>query len=214
MNIDFSFLERIFFPLNVSSIITTSRNDVLGILILVPEPDSWNMLRVTCHSSARLSVVENRELIHSDRSKIVTSDKVSSVGRCVNSVDVSSVTSLREHTGDFPTEFTGGGLPDGWVNKSCHSIRDLLRLLDIVEDLGVSLINSSDELGVSGPIQTDNSGGVDESDCPMERVSSLLIDLIDVNRVIVRTNGQEFLVWRVSEGFAPFSWLHQSGDSL
>ena len=90
----------------------------------------------------------------------------------------------------------------------------LLAFDDIVELFGISLINSSDELGVSGPIQTDNSGGVDESDCPMERVSSLLIDLVDVNRVIVRTNGQEFLVWRVSEGFAPFSWLHQSGDSL
>ena len=36
-----------------------SEDDVGVLFILVPESDSWNMLRMTCHSSALLLVVQN-----------------------------------------------------------------------------------------------------------------------------------------------------------
>lgn len=184
------------------------------LLVLVPESDSWYVLRVTRHSSARLSVVEDWELVHSDRAEIVSSNEVLSVSRGIDCVDIGTIAALREHTGNFPTELTGGGLPDGWVNQGGHTVWNLLGLFDIVEDLGISLIDSSEELGVSGPIHSNNGRGVDESNGPVEGVSSLLADLVDVNGVIVRSEGQVLLVWGVSEALAPFSRLHQTGDSL
>jgi hypothetical protein len=90
----------------------------------------------------------------------------------------------------------------------------LARLFNIVEDLSVSLINSSEELGVSGPIHSSDSRGVDECDSPVKGVSSLLADLVDVDGVIVGSDGQVLLVWRVREALAPFSWLHETSDSL
>lgn len=200
--------------MDVSSVVT-SRGDDVGVLsIFVIESDSWNVLGVTRHSSGRLSVVQDRELVNSDRTEIITSNEVLSVGRGINSVDICTIASLREHSSNFPTKLAGRGLPNGWVNKSSHTIWHLLRLFNVVEDLGVSLINSSEEFGVSGPIHSSDSGRMDESDSPVQGVSSLLTDLVDVDGVIVRSNSQVFLVRRVSEALAPFSRLHETSNSL
>ena len=48
----------------------------------------------------------------------------------------------------------------------------------------------------------------------MEGVLPFLVDLVDVDRVIMGSNGEVLLVWRISEALTPFSWLVKSGDSL
>ena len=164
MSIFWSVLERSLFPLDVGSVVTTSRDDVLGLLVFVPESDSWNVLGVTGHSSARLSVVEDREFVDSDRAKIITSDEMSSISGGINSVNISSITSLREHTSNFPTKFTSGSGPDCRIDKCGLTVRNLLRLFNIVKDLGVGLIDGSEEFRVSRPIHTNNSRGMDKGD--------------------------------------------------
>jgi len=183
------------FPLDISSIITTSRDNESILLILVPESDSWHMLRMTSHSSAWLSIVEYWEFVHSDRSEIITSNQMLSVFRGINCIDISTIRTLREYTRYFPTEFTCRCLPKGWINQSRHTIWHLNRLFNVVEDLSISLIDSSEELGVSRPIHTNDGGRVDEEDGPVKRVLSFLVDLVDVDGIIMGSDGKIVLVW-------------------
>lgn len=69
------------------------------------------MLRVTGHSSGLLLVVYNWELVDKYSSEIVTCSNVLTVCVSINCVDICTVVALWEDTGDFPTEFTGGGCP-------------------------------------------------------------------------------------------------------
>jgi hypothetical protein len=118
-----------------------------------------------------------------------------SVFRGINRIDISTISTLREYTGYFPTEFTSRCLPKGWINQSRHTIWHLNRLFNVVEDLSISLIDSSEELGVSRPIHTNDGGRVHEEDGPVKRVLSFLVDLVDVNGIIMGSDGKIVLVW-------------------
>ena len=76
------------------------------------------------------------------------------------------------------------------------------------------MIDSSEELGVSGPIHTNDGGRVHEGDGPVKRVFSLLVDLVNVDGVIMGSKSEVLLIWRVREALTPFSWLQEGSDSL
>ena len=138
-----SVLEWGLFPLDVGSVVTTSGDDVSVLLILVPESDSWDVLGVTGHPSAWLSVLEDWELVDSDGSEVITGDNVLSILGGIDGIDISSIGTLRVDSSDLPTELAGGSLPDGWIGQSGLPIWDLAAVLHIVEDLSVGLIDSS-----------------------------------------------------------------------
>jgi hypothetical protein len=46
---------------------------------------------------------------------------------------------------------------------------------------------------------------VDKSDRPVKRVLSLIVDLVDINRIVMRTHSQIFLVRRVDHDLTPLS---------
>ena len=103
----FFLLKWDLFPLDVGLVIT-SGGDYVGIdLIAVVESNSWDVLGVTCHSSARLAVSQDRELVHADGSEVITSNHVSSVNSGINRVDISTISSWHEYTIGLPSEFTG-----------------------------------------------------------------------------------------------------------
>jgi len=114
------------------------------------------MLRVTSHSSTWLPVVQNWEFIDSNRAEIISSNDMLSVLRGINSIDISTISTLWENTSNFPTKFTSGSLPNSWINEGCHTIWNLLGIFNIVEDLSIGLIDSSEEFGISGPIHTND----------------------------------------------------------
>ena len=144
-----SVLEWGLLPLNVGSVVATRRENVGVFLIFVVESYSWNVLRVTCHSSALLGILEDWESVDADGAEIIACYYVLPVFGGIDSVDISSVCSLREDSRDLPTEFASGCLPQSRVNQGGLTVWHLLALFDVVEDLGVGLIDSSQELGVS-----------------------------------------------------------------
>ena len=139
------------------------------------------MLRVTCHSSALLGVLEDWESVDADSTEIIACDNVSPVFRGIDGVDVGSVRSLREHSCDLPSEFASACGPESRVGHGALTISDLLALLDVVEDLSVGLINSSQEFGVDRPVHADDGRGMHEGDRPVQAVLALRGHLVDVD---------------------------------
>ena len=127
------------------------------------------MLRVTCQSSALVRVLEDREVVNGDRTEVITAHDQLSVLCGVHSVDVCTICAWWEDSHDLPTELAGSCLPEGVVDKF-RSVLHLLHRLNIVEDLGVGLIDGSDVLRVSRPIHRCNGRRVHEGDRPVERV--------------------------------------------
>ena len=109
---------------------------------------------MTSHSSALLSVLQNWELVHIDASEIVSSNNMLSSFTCINGVDIGTISTRWEDTHHFPTELASRGSPKSRVDKRSGTISNLLASLNIVEELGVSLIDSSDVLGIMGPVKS------------------------------------------------------------
>ena len=168
-----SFLGWCFLPLDVRSVVTSCGDDVPAVVALVVESCSRDVLRVTSQSSALMRVLEHREVVNGDRSKVVTANDQLPVFSGVHSVDVCTICAWWEDSHDLPTQLTGGCLPEGWVYKF-RRVLHLLHGVNVIEDLSVGLIDGSDELGVSRPIQSSDCRGVHERDRPVERVFSFI----------------------------------------
>ena len=149
----FLILGRDLLPLDISSVVTTTGNDISVIAAcLVVESHSWDMLRVTCHSSTCLSVLQNWAFVDAHRSEIITDSDGLLIWGNINCVDISSIGTLWEYTHDFPTELACSICPHVDIGQRILSFGDLLFSSDIVEKLGVGLINSSEVFGILGPI--------------------------------------------------------------
>jgi len=94
------------------------------------------------------------------------------------------------------------------------SLSDLLLSGDIVEKLGVGLIDSSEIFGVLGPIDSSDCRGMDKGDGPVESVFTLLVNLVDIDGVIMGSYGKELLVGGIYHDLAPLSRLVESRDLL
>ena len=167
-------------PLNVGSVVTTCGENE-PFFTCVPPSRSRNMLRVTGHSSALLSVLEDRESVDADSTEIIACHNMSPVFRGIDSVDIGSVCSLREHSCHLPSELASGRGPESRISHGGLTVSDLLALLHVVEDLRIGLINSSQEFGVNRPVHADDGRGVHEGDRPVQGVVACLRDLVDVD---------------------------------
>ena len=148
------FLLRMFlFPLDNCSVITTNWDNHIVTSVIV-KSCSWNMFRMTSHSSACLRVLCNWEIVNAYGTVIITCNNISSVSWCIYTINIWTISTLWENTSNFPTKFTCRSCPDWLINKCCSSIWDLLRIFNIIENFGVCLIDSSNISGVSWPINT------------------------------------------------------------
>jgi len=172
------------------------------------------MLWMTCHSSAWLRVLQNRGFVDTNWSKIVTNYDGLLIWGDINSIDISTITTLWEYSHDFPTEFTCTGCPHIDINQRTLSLSDLLLSGDIVEKLGIGLIDSSEIFGVLGPIHSSDCRGMDKGDGPVESVFTLLVNLVDIDGVIMGSYGKELLVGGINHNLAPLSRLVESCDFL
>lgn len=200
-------------PLDVGSIITACRDQVLLFIAVFVESNPGNMLWVTCKSSTVLCVLQNWRLVDTHGTEVVTSGNKRFIMVEVGRVDVCSISTRWEHTGDFPTKLACCSFPNVQINKRSLALSDLLLFLDIVEQLCVSLIYSSQVLRVFRPVHGCDCRWMYERDGPVKWVA-FLIDLVDVDWVIMGTNSQELLIWRVDHDFAPLTRLVKGRDSL
>ena len=143
------------------------------------------MLRVTCHPSALLGVLQDWESVDADRAEVITCYKIPPVSGRVDCVDVGAVCSAWIDSCDLPTELAGGSGPHGCIGQGSGAVWHLLGRLNVIEDLGVGLINSSQELGVSRPVHGDDGRRMHEVDRPVQGVLAFLRDPIDVDGVIM-----------------------------
>ena len=107
---------------------------------------------MTCKSSTVLRVLKNWSLVDTNRTEVITSGDERFVVVEISGVDVSTISAGWEYTSDLPTQFASGSLPNIQIGERCLTLRDLLLLVDVVEQLCISLINSSQVFRVFGPV--------------------------------------------------------------
>lgn len=174
-------------PLDVGSIVTTGRDQVLLFIAVFVESDPRNVLWVTCESSTVLCVPQNWRLVDAYGTEVVTSGNERFIMVQIGRIDVRTVSARWENTGDFPTQLTSSGCPNVQINECSLTLSDLLLLVDVVEQFCVSLINSSQVLRVFRPVHACDCRWMYERDGPVKWVA-LLIDLVDIDWVIMGTN--------------------------
>lgn len=165
------------------------------------------MLRMAADPSAIHRVLDARELVDAECSKVVSYCDHCPGFVAVDGVDVGSVSTERENTGDFPAELAGGSFPDIWGSQNLLSLLELLTLNDIVELFGVSLIDSSEVLGILGPVHTHDGRRVDELDGIVHGVLALEADSVNINTIVVSTNSQKLVIWGVFHDLSPLFWV-------
>lgn len=83
---------------------------------------------------------------NANSSEVITCSKEASVLVGANVVDVSAISSRREDSIDVPTKLALDGMPQSWIRKRVLTISHLLAFFNVVVDLGIGLIDSSQEL--------------------------------------------------------------------
>ena len=176
-----------FFPLNDCSIVTTNWNDHVFSVIII-ESSFWDVLRVTCKSSARLRILQHWEVIDAYSGEIITGNNISSIRWSIDTIDIRTISSLWENSHNLPTKFASRSVPHWSLEKSRSTICYLNWVLNIIENFSVSLISSSDISWISGPIHSNNCWRMDMLNGPVHSIVTLLINLVDINSIVMRSN--------------------------
>lgn len=141
-----------FFPLNISSIISSSWNNIWFTWRFFIESTSNNMLRMTCVSSALLIILEYWESIYAYSSKIISCNNKCSILVRIDTINISSICSFWKNSLYFPSKFTCCCLPDWGIYQRNLTVLLRTALYHIVKLFCISLIDCSYIFWVSRPI--------------------------------------------------------------
>ena len=195
------------FPLDIGSVHASRSNDSLFTVIIwvLVESDSRDMLRMSRDSTTVLLDLGAWELINADTSKVITRGNSGPVSVTIYSINVSAICTSWEDTHDFPSKFTCRCFPNGWITQTWRAIFDMNILNAIIVQLQVGLVNGLQESWISTPIKSGDGWWMHVLDLPVKGVVAVSIDLVDIDSIIVPTNCEELVIWRVFHCFAPFS---------